>query len=684
MRKNIILSGLILFLAVSVAFAQIRFRKEQQHANTVYTDASTTITGSWSFSIGSGQKVDITASPYNAIADGGTTNNATAINAAIIAAGAGGTVRIPCGNNFYGVSSTITISSLMNVTIEGDGDCSQLVNMQTGGQHLITVIGASTSNRASGVRLKNFSMAGHASSGHGISVGTWAIGGYLEGIFCRNVGGDCFNIDGSGAPSWGWTLIQPRFTVNTYPAGVIGPFPYAGASAGADYGIRAIGGANAGTLTIIGPLIEGLGQWGVRLDAENSTIIGGTIEGNVGGNIWLEGNAIKVYGTNAEVGGDADAGGVKVQGNRNVLSGMLTAGGTPNDAKLELVSANWTLVENSSFNTITIDADSTYNKFINVWYGTNSGSFTDSGVGNSFEHLHNTSNANQRASDKRSTSTVNYARNGGFERWVSVSSLDAAYAGGFSAAGSPTIARVGDGETDTIKFAGHYSVKVTGNATPPSGLVYQGTAPRYISSEAVGIAVSVWARTDAATATFDIAVYYDAGATVHSQSFTATTTWQKFSAAFPFRTGKSSYDVRLLETIGSKIVYFDNLFISDGFTTQLGDWDNLKLQEPEPVGHTTLTFSATPTIYGNQATFQSVTVTANITGITLSGWIPGIPVWLKFLQGGGGGFTVGGWPTVKWAGGSAPVITVTAGKADLQCLVYDGTDYWDCGLRQNQ
>ena len=70
---------------------------------------------------------------------------------------------------------------------------------------------------------------------------------------------------------------------------------------------------------------------------------------------------------------------------------------------------------------------------------------------------------------------------------------------------------------------------------------------------------------------------------------------------------------------------------------------------------------------------QEMTLTASRTW-TFANPVSGARYVIVLAQGGSGSYTVT-WPTIKWAGGSAPTLTTTVGKKDVVTLIYDGTDY---------
>lgn len=68
-----------------------------------------------------------------------------------------------------------------------------------------------------------------------------------------------------------------------------------------------------------------------------------------------------------------------------------------------------------------------------------------------------------------------------------------------------------------------------------------------------------------------------------------------------------------------------------------------------------------------------LTMTGNVSAITLSNPLSG-GIYYFDVKTGAGGFTLAGWPAaVLWSGGTAPTLTTTASKVDLIVLQYNGT-----------
>jgi hypothetical protein len=85
---------------------------------------------------------------------------------------------------------------------------------------------------------------------------------------------------------------------------------------------------------------------------------------------------------------------------------------------------------------------------------------------------------------------------------------------------------------------------------------------------------------------------------------------------------------------------------------------------------------ATPTVDWDNGNNQSLTLTANITSLTLSNPIDGANYGLFITQGGVGNYTIT-WPaSVKWPNATPPVITGAIGSVSAVSLIYIGTVYY--------
>ena len=624
--------------------------------------------------------INVTDPRWGAKADGGVTDNATPFMNALAAAGVGGKVNVPCGTNFYGFATTFTVSNLRNVTLEGAGDCSMLVNTQTGGQNLITITGSQ------GFTIRRVALAGHGSSGHGIYVTGGSHRWLIEDVFCMRVGGDCLRVN-SG---FGGTLIHPRFSTSVYASGVIGPFPYAGATDTADNGVVLEASATTGSQTIVGPIIEGMANWGIDIGANslNTVILGGTVEGQNVGNIRTGGLNTMILGVNVEVGGSTSAITVS-DGARGVVIDGAQGAGSGTVGLIQIGAASDTVLRNLITDNITIAAGAKRTRLLNVSYGNNGGGVVDNGTETIIEGVSNSSNENQQVRGRKSNSHTNQVRNGGFERWLSSTSMDAPIYGSYSVSGA-TLVRSGDGESDTTKFAGHYAAKVTETAGTGAGFFISGASaensqpgPVYANIAGKTLTVSVWAKAASGTPGLSLRVFYNSGTATSSQSFTTSTTWTKYSASFPVLSGHTYFDVRFQITTASAVMYFDSYTLTLGDAEPYGEADNAKVVEPEPIGYHTVTFSATPTFYHDASSVQVMTLTANVTSVTFANGVPGVPLTIIFVQDGTGSRTVAGWAgTIKLAGG-AYTATTTASQRDALTFVWDGTNWWEIARSMN-
>ena len=108
-----------------------------------------------------------------------------------------------------------------------------------------------------------------------------------------------------------------------------------------------------------------------------------------------------------------------------------------------------------------------------------------------------------------------------------------------------------------------------------------------------------------------------------------------------------------------------------------------RLEDYRLTGYSNSSSSGAITFDFANGNFQYVTLTENITSITISN-PPSNTLYgemmIKFIQNGTGSWTVSGWPaSVKWPGGTAPVITTTAttGTDLISLKTHDfGTTYY--------
>lgn len=92
-----------------------------------------------------------------------------------------------------------------------------------------------------------------------------------------------------------------------------------------------------------------------------------------------------------------------------------------------------------------------------------------------------------------------------------------------------------------------------------------------------------------------------------------------------------------------------------------------------------LTDGSTIAIDWSNGATQRVTLGATGRTVTFANPVAGQVYRLIIKQDGTGSRTITTWPTIRWSGGIAPVLTTTASKADIITLLYDGTDYFGSG-----
>lgn len=92
-----------------------------------------------------------------------------------------------------------------------------------------------------------------------------------------------------------------------------------------------------------------------------------------------------------------------------------------------------------------------------------------------------------------------------------------------------------------------------------------------------------------------------------------------------------------------------------------------------------LTDGATIAVDWNNGDTQYVTIAATGRTLTFANPREGRIYRLVVIQDGSGSRTITTWPTIKWAGGSAPTLTTTASRADIVTLLYCNSVYYaDC------
>lgn len=90
--------------------------------------------------------------------------------------------------------------------------------------------------------------------------------------------------------------------------------------------------------------------------------------------------------------------------------------------------------------------------------------------------------------------------------------------------------------------------------------------------------------------------------------------------------------------------------------------------------HVTLDFSATPTIDCDESESFDITLTADITGVTIKNAHKGRRVTIIFIQDSTGGYTVT-WTTTVLLTGGAFTITTTASVASAITFLYTGSQW---------
>lgn len=145
-------------------------------------------------------------------------------------------------------------------------------------------------------------------------------------------------------------------------------------------------------------------------------------------------------------------------------------------------------------------------------------------------------------------------------------------------------------------------------------------------------------------------------------------------------------DVRIASNVG----VVDNAMVLhvDGVTIALGDAGPEVPDMPQSNqlrgSYHVVTSTATPVFRHNIARMQSMTMTANVTSVTLSNGLPGQQLCLLWRQDGTGGRTIAGWAADINLTGAALTPTAGANKVTQICFNWDGTDWWEVSRALDQ
>lgn len=106
--------------------------------------------------------------------------------------------------------------------------------------------------------------------------------------------------------------------------------------------------------------------------------------------------------------------------------------------------------------------------------------------------------------------------------------------------------------------------------------------------------------------------------------------------------------------------------------TQIDDVDiedaRVRFKTKHMLNADTKAFSATPAYDVSTINDWIMTLTSNVTSMTVTGYTIDIPFILRFVQGGAGGYTVAFFNLIDWFGGT-PVVTPTLNKKDSYMFI---------------
>jgi len=323
-----------------------------------------------------------------------------------------------------------------------------------------------------------------------------------------------------------------------------------------------------------------------------------------------------------------------------------------------------------------IDANCTDCLVDDLGYGGNGGTFTDLGKNTRRSRLVNISSASSHVAGQQVDLPMNLTSNVNFSQWNSASSPV-----GWDISNC-TATRTGVGEVDTTTFAGRFAMRLDTrtNVTNGARFIIPAYSDAVLRPEMVGqqVTVGFWMKVTAGPSPV-VSGYYDNGAftsDVSSVYDTASGGWQKVGGSFNVLTGYTLLDVRVSLPDNASVVYLGGVEVTYG--EAMTPFVTNRLIQGGDYGYTVVGSSATPAFDSTSASMQLITLTADVTAVTLPNPIPGKPLVLQFVQNGTGGWTVTGWPaSVKWSGGVAPVMSAAANAISTVTLVYNGTNWME-------
>lgn len=478
------------------------------------------------------------AQAYGVVADG-TTNDLTALQAAVTATPDGGTLHLPPGK--MRIASTWTINKRINVI--GSGPRSTIwLDVGAGNDGVVFDTGATYE----GVKIGNFAVAGGAASCKDAVVFRKLIRSSVRDLWVKAGGENGVRFDGCLIND-----IRTIYCTVNYALPFDGVVPTHGVYF-ADYD------ATPPNANKIHAVIEGLPGHGLRCITTAQD----------GGNIWISGtyesNGDSVAGTqdiymegcnhftikDCHVEGPGPDGGIKVVSSHDghIGPGMVVA-------NLPLTLDGCTRVKLAGVygDAVTINSNCEDIEIGRLQYSNFSGAFTDNGARTTVTgNIRNTSATNATLTKTGLADPINLIRNGGAERWSGASPINWSITG--------TGAKTGDGQADTVKRFGKLCCKVTGGS---SGVEVAIPADKVTHVSDRWITTSAWVRIPSGQGANAPGLYLSNdcdGSAFSTPATTATDTWTQLILKTLVPGNTALVLVRVTnQTVGSGVFYVEGI-----------------------------------------------------------------------------------------------------------------------------